>query len=282
MGQLVFVVDVDPEHCQKVKDSLEQAGYTVHVPSMDAVVSDINASQPAVILMSDRLSDGNGFAICEQLRMDALRTALVLMLEDTADQDRTLVLKAGADDYIAKPFSSEELVAKIGAVLGRFPSSSAMPSGTADIVIDGWGMKVSVRGADVPVTTLEFRLIEYLARHRQQVFTRDLLLDAVWGQTQFVTPRSVDACIRRIRGKIELNRAKPILLKTVRGVGYRLDATTSWNSNVNEDCTCIACTRGTRTLEVSHLTRKPGGEPVGKRSAIPDRLDGRCDGARLT
>jgi DNA-binding winged helix-turn-helix (wHTH) protein len=102
-------------------------------------------------------------------------------------------------------------------------------------------MKLSVRGSDVPTTSLEFRLIEYLARHRGQVFTRDLLLDAVWGETQFVTPRSVDACIRRIREKIEPDRNTPTYLKTVRGVGYRLDAQTSWHFTSSEGCDCPAC-----------------------------------------
>lgn len=262
MPELLFVIDVDPEHCCRVKNSLEAVGYKVHTPSIETLAADIEATPPSAVLMSARLSDSNAFVICKQLRMDALcpRMPMVLMLGSAADQDGTLVSEAGADDYIAEPFSGEELVAKIDAVLCRFSSPSVtVPSLTTDIVIDSWGMKVSVRGADVPVTTLEFRLIEYLARHRQAVLTRDLLLDAVWGQIQFVSPRSVDACIRRIRGKIELNRARPILLKTVRGVGYRLDATTSWTSNDNGDCTCIACTtKGTRSLDVSHAIGNPG------------------------
>jgi DNA-binding response OmpR family regulator len=102
-------------------------------------------------------------------------------------------------------------------------------------------MKLSVRGSEVPTTSLEFRLIEYLARHRGQVFTRDLLLDAVWGDMQFVTPRSVDACIRRIREKIEPDRNSPTYLKTIRGVGYRLDAVAAWELAPNDGCTCLAC-----------------------------------------
>ena len=91
-------------------------------------------------------------------------------------------------------------------------------------------------------TALEFRLIEYLARHHSQVFTRDLLLDAVWGQMQFVSPRCVDACVRRIREKIEPNRSRPTYLKTIRGVGYRLDTAVIWESPANSSCGCVACT----------------------------------------
>jgi len=116
------------------------------------------------------------------------------------------------------------------------------------MVIDTWSMKLLVHGIEVPTTTLEFRLIEYLARHRGQVFTRDFLLDAVWGEMQFITPRSVDACIRRIREKIEPDRSKPALLKTVRGVGYRWDARTAWKSAETLNCDCHACRTQTTAL----------------------------------
>jgi DNA-binding response OmpR family regulator len=114
------------------------------------------------------------------------------------------------------------------------------PVGPADIVIDHSAMKLSVRGSDVVTTTLEFRLVDYLARHRGHAFTRDVLLDAVWGEMQFVTPRSVDACIRRVREKIEPDLASPTYLKTVRGIGYRFDAVAVWPTP-GESCTCVAC-----------------------------------------
>ena len=123
----------------------------------------------------------------------------------------------------------------------------------ADLIIDSWAMKVCVRGSEVPTTSLEFRLIEYLARHRGQVFTRDLLLDAVWGDMQFVTPRSVDACIRRIREKIEPDRSKPTYVKTIRGVGYRLDAIAAWQSPSYDSCDCIPCTTTATASRLLHV-----------------------------
>ena len=126
------------------------------------------------------------------------------------------------------------------------------PIQPADLVIDSLAMKLLVRGSEVPTTSLEFRLIEYLARHRGQVFTRDLLLDAVWGDMQFVTPRSVDACIRRIREKIEPDRASPTYLKTIRGVGYRLDAVAAWRFTPNDGCNCVACTTPLGPSRVGH------------------------------
>jgi DNA-binding response OmpR family regulator len=136
----------------------------------------------------------------------------------------------------------------------------------ADLVIDSWGMRLLVRGIEIPTTTLEFRLLEYLARHRGQAFTRDFLLDAVWGEMRFVNPRSVDACIRRLREKIEPVREKPTILKTVRGIGYRVDVSAAWQSAPKEICDCPAC-----TIRVSALgLRAPGASrrrPVSKASS---------------
>ena len=101
-------------------------------------------------------------------------------------------------------------------------------------------MKISVRGKEVTTTTLEFRLIDYLARHQGKVFTRDALLDAVWGDLRFVTPRSVDACIRRIRRKIEPESSSPRFLRSIRGVGYKLEATPIWEA-AGGACPCPIC-----------------------------------------
>jgi len=111
----------------------------------------------------------------------------------------------------------------------------------AEVVINSSGMRLMVRGKEVPTTTLEFRLVDYMARHRGKVFTRDALLDAVWGDIRFVTPRSVDACVGRIRKKIERNHSAPAYLKTVRGIGYKLDAPTAWETASSEHCQCFSC-----------------------------------------
>jgi DNA-binding response OmpR family regulator len=101
-------------------------------------------------------------------------------------------------------------------------------------------MKLSIRGNEVITTNLEFRLVDYLAQHRGSVCSRDVLLDAVWGEAEFVMPRSVDACIHRLRDKIEPNRSSPTYLKTIRGIGYRLDANAAWPTS-KASCTCRAC-----------------------------------------
>jgi DNA-binding response OmpR family regulator len=245
MKQLVFVVEDETEICELARECLEGAGYAVRTFATSNILQEAAGEHPSLILIAMMMADGSGLELCRFIRKHhALAgTPLVFLIPEGAEEHRALALDSGADDCIVKPFSPRELVARVQAVLRRF-TLPVVRSGMepADLIIDSLAMKLSVRGNEVPTTSLEFRLIEYLARHRGQVFTRDLLLDAVWGDTQFVTPRSVDACIRRIREKIEPDRATPTYLKTIRGVGYRLDAIAAWQLTINDGCTCIACT----------------------------------------
>jgi len=242
MRLVVFLVEGETDIRETARHCLERAGYTVRLFSDASVVEEGERVHPALFLLAFMLPSGSGLELCRRIReTPALaRTPVVFLTSGNNEEDRVLALESGADDCIAKPFSPRELSARVQAVLrGRIRAVSGTEP--TDLVIDSSAMKLSVRGSEVPTTTLEFRLIEYLARHQGRVFTRDLLLDAVWGDTQFVTPRSVDACIRRIREKIEPDRASPTYLKTIRGVGYRLDATAAWSSNSNQQCDCTAC-----------------------------------------
>jgi len=244
MKHLIFVVDGDPTILKLAEHSLAAAGYAVRTSCGDDIVADLREFHPSLLLIAFLLPTGSGLATSRQLSRtpELEKVPVIFLLDEASEQHRLLALESGADDCIVKPFSPRELVARIQAVLRRSSSRASVPSAeTADMVIDIGAMKLSVRGNEISTTTLEFRLVEYMARHAGQVFTRDFLLDTVWGDTQFITPRSVDACVRRIREKIELDRANPTLLKTIRGVGYRLDATAAWESRSNEDCSCSAC-----------------------------------------
>ena len=262
MKRLIFVVEDEIEVCELAQWCLEEAGYAVRTFSTSNVIQDAEDNHPSLMLITMMMPDGNGLDLCRQIRENhaLARTPIVFLIPESAEEHRALALESGADDCIVKPFSPRELVARVQAVLRRFgPANGRSRTETADLVIDSLAMKVSVRGSEVPTTSLEFRLIEYLARHRGQVFTRDLLLDAVWGDMQFVTPRSVDACIRRIREKIEPDRTSPTYLKTIRGVGYRLDAVAAWQLTPNDGCTCLACTTplGASRLASSERRRRP-------------------------
>ncbi len=241
MGSLIFLADTEPEFSQVARECLEEAGYRVHSFSSLDAVSRAMIDPPALILLGTGFSGRDVFSTLPFLGTGgSSKIPSIVLLDHAADDYRLRILESGVDDCIVKPLGGRELVARVQAILRRSVSFAGNSEG-ADMVIDTWAMKLFFKGTEVPTTTLEFRLIEYLARHRGQVFTRDFLLDAVWGEMQFITPRSVDACIRRIREKIEPDRSKPTVLKTVRGVGYRWDATTAWRSAARLDCDCQAC-----------------------------------------
>src|SRR5262249_5726673 len=207
------------EISQLLQQHLERVGHAVRTFLNAAdVISCAERMCPSLFVVDTVLSDVSGFTLCRNIRKTTSlnRTPIVLLGESASEEDRIVGLEWGADDYIGKPFSPRETVARIRAVLRRFNrrsvTSGAVISSVlqlGDIRIDSCAMTLSVRGNEVITTTLEFRLMEYLARHQARVFTRDQLLDAVWGDTQFVTPRTVDACVRRIRKKIEPDEARP-------------------------------------------------------------------------
>jgi DNA-binding response OmpR family regulator len=259
MKQMIFVVEDETEVCELAQQCLEAAGYFVRTFSTANVMHEVEEKRPSLVLLTMMMPDGNGLDLCRSIRENRAlgRTPVVFLIPEAAEEHRAFALESGGDDCIVKPFSPRELVARVQAVLRRFASGTGRSrTQSADLVIDSLAMKLSVRGSEVPTTSLEFRLIEYLARHRGQVFTRDLLLDAVWGDMQFVTPRSVDACIRRIREKIEPDRTSPTYLKTIRGVGYRLDAVATWELTPNDGCTCLACTTSLEPSRLIHQSER--------------------------
>jgi DNA-binding response OmpR family regulator len=242
MKSLIFVVDNQPEVCEFVRQCLESADYSV-VTFSGAQAGCEFKGQPALVIVGiDVLEENSPFhQLLESYRLDELPW-IILLEHGTEKQSRIAFDFRGADSLV-KPFTRDELVARVRSSLlaAAFPSSTRQ-NDEPDIVIDSWAMRLLVRGVEIPTTTLEFRLVEYMARHRGQVFTRDFLLDAVWGDMRFINPRSVDACIRRIREKIEQVGIEPSILKTVRGIGYRLDAGAAWRSAPRRVCDCAACT----------------------------------------
>ena len=195
--------------------------------SGSAVISDAERQRPGMFILDIMVPGRDGLELCRHIRQTpSLSTIPVIFLTaKSAEADRVLGLELGADDYIAKPFSPRELVARVKAVLRRFeqPLSQA-PVRVGQIEIDPGAMTLSVAGKLVTTTATEFRLLDYFARHAGRVFTRDQLLDSVWRDTSYVTPRSVDVYVRRIREKIEPDPENPRYLKTVRGAGYRFEA----------------------------------------------------------
>jgi DNA-binding response OmpR family regulator len=230
VSQVVFVLEDDTDIRRLVQYQLEGAGYTVWAyPAMGSIVQDAERARPALFLLDIMVPGGDGLDLCKRLRMNTMLSSvpIIFLTARAGENDRVAGLELGADDYITKPFAMRELLARVKAVLRRFerpetPDSNAVLTIEA-LEIDGNSMQLRVNGELVTTTATEFRLLDYLARHPGRVFSRDHLLDAVWGDARFVTPRSVDVYVRRIREKIEVDPETPRYLKTMRGAGYRFD-----------------------------------------------------------
>jgi DNA-binding response OmpR family regulator len=186
---------------------------------------------PDLLLLDILLPDVDGFEICRRLRGDErLRTLPIIFLTAKGEEvDRVLGLEIGGDGYVVKPFSPRELVARAKVVLRRrtFPPQTQEVIELPDFRLDAGTREVVIRGRNVDLSNLEFKLLHFLASHPRWIFTRDHLLDEVWGRDRFVTPRTVDVHVRRLREKIEAEPDSPQYVQTVRGAGYRF---------VNEAC----------------------------------------------
>ena len=221
----ILVIEDDKDIVELVRYNLEKDGYQILASSDGATgLAQIRKAPPDLLILDLMLPKLSGLEICKEVRKDvSLNRLPILILSAKGEEaDRVVGLEMGADDYVTKPFSPRELIARVKALLRRAEPAVDAPR-TIDIgklSIDPASYRVSYSGKTVPLSTLEFRLLYYLASRPNRVFTRDQLLDAVWGTDRFVTPRSVDVYVRRLREKIEPDPENPLHLKTVRGAGY--------------------------------------------------------------
>lgn len=224
---LIFVVEDDLDISRLIEHNLHSAGYQVSTFLSGAlVVPSAARMQPALFLLDIMLPEMNGFDLCRQIRQheQLAKTPVIFLSAKSGEPDRIKGFEMGGDDYITKPFSPRELVARVRTVLRSKPEVPPLDLiEFEELEIDVSSMTVRVEGRTVLTTVREFRLLEYLARHRGRVFTRDQLLDAVWKESAFVTPRSIDVYVRRLREKIENDPRHPRYLKTLRGIGYRFE-----------------------------------------------------------
>lgn len=226
--RLVFVVEDDEDIARLISHNLQAAGFDVQsFVSGGSLISEALREMPALFLLDVMLPGADGFDICRQIRQTPSLSSIpiIFLTAKTAEADRVKGLELGGDDYITKPFSPREMVARVRSVLRglRQPPVTPQVLRFGDLEIDASSMTVQVQGRPVLTTVREFRLLEYLAAHSGRVLTRDQLLDAVWKETPFVTPRSIDVYVRRLREKIESDPRHPKYLKTLRGIGYRFE-----------------------------------------------------------
>jgi two-component system, OmpR family, alkaline phosphatase synthesis response regulator PhoP len=228
----ILVVEDDKDIVELVRYNLEKEGFQV-VASADGTtgLAQIRKAPPDLLILDLMLPKLSGLEICKEIRKDvSLNRLPVLILTAKGEEaDRVVGLELGADDYVTKPFSPRELVARVKALLRRSEPISAgeKPIEIGQLRIDPAAYRVTRDGRAVTMSTLEFRLLYFLAARPNRVFTRDQLLDGVWGTDRFVTPRSVDVYVRRLREKIELDPQHPAYMKTIRGAGYLFETRAS-------------------------------------------------------
>lgn len=208
---------------------LRSRGYRVLVAKSGWEAADAIADPSVDLVLLDIMLPGmNGFEILAALREHREGLPVILLTAKGEESDRVQGLRAGADDYVVKPFGAEELVARVEAVLRRAPHSTRqVKEGLAfgDVTVDLGSCVARVRGQRVDLTALELRLLRYFDSRAGAVVTRQQILDAVWGHGFFGTERTVDNFVNRLRTKFEPEPRRPVFFVTVRSIGYRFDRT---------------------------------------------------------
>jgi two-component system response regulator VicR len=224
----ILLVEDDPTLARTLTEGLEREGYMVTWKSSGVeAISHARAHHPALILLDIRLPDVSGFDVRRQMRHACLHQPVIMLTARGEETDKVLGLEMGADDYVTKPFSLRELLARIRAQLRRAYGDLSTPGGdllyAGDLVIDRGRGQVQRGRETLNLTPTEFRLLAYLAHNPGQALSRAQILDAVWGYDADVeSERTVNVHIRRLREKVELDPSRPGLILTVPGIGYRL------------------------------------------------------------
>lgn len=224
----ILVVEDEPSIAEVVGLYLQRAGYKVQT-AMDGKIAMtmLEKEIPDLVVLDLMLPEIDGLSLTRWLR-DRSDVPIIMLTARREEIDRIAGLEMGADDYVVKPFSPQELVSRVRAVLRRMkreqvPGSAERLLTFGDLTIDASGRTVSVSGDEVQLTAKEFDLLYLLAQHPKQVYTREQLLDRVWGGAEYIDPGTVTVHIRRVREKIEKDPSSPIRLVTVWGVGYKFE-----------------------------------------------------------
>jgi two-component system alkaline phosphatase synthesis response regulator PhoP len=226
----ILVVEDEKDIRDLVRFHLEQEGYaTREAESGETALAQVAAERPALVVLDLMLPGTDGLEVCRRLRSAEATAAvpIVMLTARAAEVDRVLGLEMGADDYVTKPFSPRELVARVRAVLRRThgeevpPPHEVFERGRLRVDFDTYEVFVERERANLSLR--EFELLKFFVQHPYRVYDRLQLLDLVWGRDTHVEPRTVDVHIRRLRKRIERNDAVPELIVTVRGVGYKFN-----------------------------------------------------------
>lgn len=227
--QKIAVVDDEKDILDLVSYNLSREGYLVASFADGEKALTLLRKEPFDLLILDLMLPGiAGMELCRMLKSsDATSSLPIIMLTAKSDElDKVLGLEMGADDYMTKPFSPRELIARVKAILRRTREKSKQEKiiKRGDLAINTDTYQVTKRGVPVKLSATEFKLLLYLVERPGRVFNRDMLLDALWKEEAYVEPRTVDVHIRRLRTQIEDDPANPVYIKTRRGIGYYVEA----------------------------------------------------------
>ncbi len=227
MAYKVLVVDDEESIVRLVTFNLEKEGFqTLKAYNGEEALEIISAEKPDLVVLDIMLPGLDGFEVCRRIRREEWPVAVIMLTARDEEIDTVLGLELGADDYVTKPFSPRELVARVKAVLRRTSAGEKQTGGeqitVGSLVIDTARHEVYVNGQQVELTPKEFELLHFLARNAGRVMTRDALLNHIWGYTYDGDTRIVDVHLSHLREKIEPNPKNPVYIKTIRGVGYKL------------------------------------------------------------
>jgi len=222
--ETILIIEDDSTMLRGLKDNFEYAGY--HVLTAGDGEKGLEAafdSKADLILLDIMLPKINGYEICRRLREAGLNMPVIMLTAKGQESDIILGLNLGADDYVTKPFSIKELLARVSAFLRRAKTNQGSQYQFADLVLDLDARKLTRNSKQIELSPKEFDLLAYFLKKQSRALTRDDILNAVWGFNCFITPRSIDRCVTTLRDKIEPDPRRPVFIKTVRSIGYKFE-----------------------------------------------------------
>ncbi len=224
----VLIVEDDPTLLRVLKDNFEYEGY--HVQTAADGEQGLKAAldrKPELIILDIMLPGINGYELCRRVRQTGADMPIIMLTAKGQESDIVLGLNLGADDYVTKPFSTKELLARANAFLRRHRQAEQKVVRIGRCTLDLGSHRLFRDGEEVPLTPKEFGLLAFFVRREGRALTRDDILDGVWGNEVIVTGRSVDRCVNTLRSKIEPDPHRPVHITTVRDIGYRFEIPSS-------------------------------------------------------
>lgn len=223
-GGRILIVEDEPALVRGLKDTFAAKGFDVLTAADgEAGLQLALSSAPDLILLDIMLPRVNGYEVCRALREHGMEMPIIMLTAKGQEEDVILGLNIGADDYVTKPFKIRELVARVNAFLRRRSAGENDVFRFGEFTLDAAAHKLFRCGAEVELTAKEFRLLAYMAARPGRALARNDILNAVWGSSVIVTPRSVDRCVTTLRAKIEPDPHNPTYIHTIRDVGYRFE-----------------------------------------------------------